>query len=774
MSPTTTTDWGILEFLSAHPQPIRDLLGTYPKATVYARLRALQAKGLVAKRGREYLLTTAGLQAKAQRESAPALEGLNGVYAPLRVVPSPQHRAQVELAISALVLRQLTDQEEHHAGFLLLGPPLTWKSAGGRFLCLVAGADPEACVVDLAAESGRSLWVRRGAAGDIRSQRALLSAPIIVLDEYGLADRAVRQTVAPFVSGRRRVPFENEILPITPVPVVITNPRPGNSLSARTGFSPAQLRRLVPCDLGAVSLPDLALEGGQAIEAARQAGPLALRPPRGSCGEFRSAAVKLLRQVLVPEAVGSVDVELLIGLGRGLTGWLTPVVAMQQALYDFLLVVETVGWVRPGWLEAVRVFPDGGEGAALPVGTPGPVTQTPESARPPQTISLFPEQTTLTRQKEHPPMNSRDSMLPTFAISDRTKALMAWLAVDAGVSLDQVVEILVEIYRMQRYDDLTFRDLLAVVRLREACETAEISVRDLRIAVNLNVGLQERGLTVLDDIPTTLRVADDLDEAGLSLKDAVAVASLMKAMKKAGVDPRVPEQLQATLERYEALGYEPTQITRLADCWSRLTGLGLGLDDLEPALARLGRLTELGLDGNTAETLAATLDLAGVPQAERGEVLTKAVELGQTGIALAEMQADREALQEEVQQLREEQAALQDALAGGQDELARIQQERDQTQAKLAALEEQATLLQNAIAAGVALQGFLLGDLEAADEFYTLVAVIRGIRRKGSPQLPAFERLTAKIQERVREFLTQISTRPLPPAPGSQGTSAKG
>ena len=138
MNATTTTDGAILEFLSAHPQPIRPLVDRYPKATIYARLRALRADGLVAKRGRQYLVTTAGLQAKAVHEGGQAFDGLMEAYPPLREVPSPQHRALAELEIGALVLRQLTDQEEHHAGFLLVGPSLTWKSSAGRFLCLTA------------------------------------------------------------------------------------------------------------------------------------------------------------------------------------------------------------------------------------------------------------------------------------------------------------------------------------------------------------------------------------------------------------------------------------------------------------------------------------------------------------------------------------------------------------------------------------------------------------------------------------------------------------
>lgn len=769
----TTTDWTILEFLSLQPQPIRDLLGAYPKATVYARLRALQVKGLVAKRGREYLLTTAGLQAKAQREGAAVLDGLTGVYGPLREVPSPQHRALVELAISALVLRQLTDQEEHHAGFLLVGPPMTWKSAGGRFLCLIAGADPAACIVDLAAESGRSLWVRRGAAGDIRSQRALLGAPVVVLDEYGLADRAVRQAVAPFISGRRRVPVENEILPITPVPVITMNPRTGVTLSARTGFSLAQLRRLVPCDLGAVPLPDLALDGERAIEAARQAGALALRAPRASCEDFRAALVRLLRQVAVPESIGIIDVELLLGLGRGLSGWLMPVAAMRQALYDFLLVVETVGWVRPGWLEAVRAFPDRGEGAiSASPDARAPVMQTLQVAHPPRTISLFPERMAPVQKKEHPGMTSRDSMLPTFAISDRTKALMVWLGEDALAPLDQVVEILVEIYRMQRADDVSLQDLLAVVRLRDECETAEIAVSDLRTAVELTVGLRERELTLLDDIPTTLAVAKELDEAGLSLKDAAAVARLMKAMKKAGINPGLPEQLQTALDRYTTLGCDAKQISRLASLWERLRDLGIGLDDLESVVAQVGRLAELGMNGSTAEALAAALSLASVAVAERGGVLGNAVQLGQAGVAFAGLQADLHALEEQNQQLQHQQAGLEGALAEKSAELTRIQQELDQAQTELDGLRDKARLLDDAIAAGRALQGFLLGNLAATDEFFTRVEVIRDLRRKGSPTFQDLETwLTAAIQQRVLDFLKRIST--LPPVPSSQGPAPK-
>ena len=763
MTIMTATDWAILEFLSADPQPIRDLLDGYPKATLYARLRVLQGKGLVAKRSSQYLLTTAGLQGQAERAGAPRFDGLGTVYPPLRETPSPQHRAMDELAIGALVVRQRTDQMEHHASFLFVGPPLSGKSVSGYFLCLVAGADPDTCVVDLAAESGRSMWVRRGAAGDIRSQRALLSGPVIVLDEFGLADRAVRQAVAPFLSGRRRIPFENEILSITPVPIITMNPRPGDTLSARTGCSLAQLRRVVPCDLSAVPLPDLALEGGRAIDAARVRGPLILRPPRASCETFRAAVVRLLRRTLVPEAVGLVDVELLLGLARGLTGWLTPAVAMRQALYDFLLVIETVNWVRPGWLEAVRAFPDPGEGAGSSRAGLDSVTQVPGSAQPPQTISLFPDRMTPNSQKERPGMSSRDSVMPTFTLSERTKGLLVALAIEAPASLDLVVETLIIIRRMHQTNDITLQDLLAVIQLREACATAEIAVSDLRTAVELTAGLRQWGLT-LDRIQTVLQIAEDLTDAGLSLHEARRVADLMKALKKAGIDPRAPDQLDAALQRYAALGYEAQSLTRLAVLWERLERRGLGLDDLAAVLARLDRLTDLGLDGDMAEALATMLGLADVAETQRGEVLAKAVELGEEAITLVQVRADRDARQEEVQRLQIDRAALQLTLAAEQDQLARIRLERDQVQHELAALRDQRTYREDAIASAQALEGFLLSNPDVTDAFFARMVVVRDLRRRRSPHSARIEStLTAATQQRVLDFLKRICRVPLPP-----------
>jgi len=774
MTSLTPADRAVIEFLSSSPRPIRELLRAYPKATIYARLRALQGAGLVAKRGSQYLLPTAGLQVKAAHDGGRPFDGLVEAYPPLREVPSPQHRALLELEIGALVLRQLTDQEEHHAGFLLVGPSLTWKSSAGRFLCLTAGADPATCLVDLAAEAGRSLWIRRDATGDIRSQRGLLSAAVVVLDEYGLADRAVRQAVLPLLSGRRRVPMENDVLPITPVPIITMNPRPGQSLTARTGFSLPQLRRLVPCDLGAVPLPDLALTGARALDAARAAGPLIVRAPKGSCEAFREAVVRLLRQVLVPDAVGIVDVELLLGLGRGLTGWLGPTMALRQVLYDFLVVVETVGWVRSGWLDVVRAFPHRGQDADASVGGRGSAIQPAAPTPPPRTILLFPDRVDLSRPKEHPTMSSRDSVLPTFLLSERSKAQLVWLAENAGIPLDEAVSLLIELYRMQQeFDDPALDDLRAVVRLREACGAAEITASALRTAVEFTAALRQRGLT-LEDIQPALQVAADLADAGLYLEDAIAVVALMKALKKAGINARVPEQLGAALKRFDALGYEPKRLGRMAKLWEQLHALDLGLDDLERLLAQYRQLSELGLDARAAADLATAFDLAGVPAEQRAEVLGKAITLGQTGIALAGLQAERETCLQELRRLQADQAVLRETLKAGRDEQARIEQEETAARARVAALREEAAKEEDAIATAGAFEQFLHGNPDAAHTFFAKVITLHQLRRTRPGQFPNFETgLSVAIQAQVRQFLARISeTAPAAPAPGSAGPSA--
>jgi len=338
-------------------------------------------------------------------------------------------------------------------------------------------------------------------------------------------------------------------------------------------------------------------------------------------------------------------------------------------------------------------------------------------------------------------------MMPSFTLTDHSKSLLVAVAVDAQVPLDRAVEIVTSSYRIQRLnDDVTFKDLLAVVRLRERCDTTEISVDDLRTAVELSAGLSERGLT-LDHVQTVVQIGDDLADAGLSLKEAAGVADLMKALKKAGVDPRLPDQLQATLKRYATLGYEPKPIARLAALSERLASFGLGPDDIEGMLTRQARLANVGLDGDAAEILAARLDLAQVPENQRRTVLEHAACLGEQGIQLEEIEHKLERAEERLEGLQKIIDVVEEGVTNAE--------------AELTALKDQAARQEDAIAAGRALEGFLLDHPDATDEFFARVAVLRDLRRRAGNSLQPTRletTLTTKTQQSVLKFLRQVST----------------
>ena len=89
------------------------------------------------------------------------------------------------------------------------------------------------------------------------------------------------------------------------------NARLKASLEERTTFNAPQLRRLALCDLDQVRLPDLAIIGRQALQAAQHQ-PLTVPMPRTDCQQYRPQIVRLVRDLMTPDAQPLVDVELVI------------------------------------------------------------------------------------------------------------------------------------------------------------------------------------------------------------------------------------------------------------------------------------------------------------------------------------------------------------------------------------------------------------------------------------------------------------------------------
>jgi len=390
------TDRVILDYCHNDFRPVTPLKGTVPSGSLYRHVGRMVKVGWLERQGALYRATEAGLHQLAALASGTTWDVLSDVYPPLALIPTLAHRALAELILAAIVARQHAIRPDRHPFFGACGGTLRWKTSLGRFVCHALGLDPGMQVVDCGTEGGKSLSFRRGSDGTLVFKRALLDTAFVVLDEFQLADRAVRSALGIFLRGRLVMPVENQQLTIQPVPLLTLNPKVAPTLEGRLGLSPPLVRRALLADLDAVPMPDLAAVGERAVEAARAQPPLVLRAPQADIEGFHDAIVDLVREVLLPDAHERVDVEIVVNLSAGMTAFIPEaVVAIAQVVHNVGILAETLGWTRPGWIEPVTAFKHGAKGpgartsALVRVVTPEvPVTVHETQPAAPGTISL--------------------------------------------------------------------------------------------------------------------------------------------------------------------------------------------------------------------------------------------------------------------------------------------------------------------------------------------------------------------------------------------------
>ena len=350
-------DRAVLEHCQEDFHPVTALKGQIPAGTLYRHVKRLVSLGWLEKRGTRYRTTAAGRRQVEAAASARTWTALETVYPPLAVVPTATHRAAIELIFAAVVARQHEVRPDRHPYFVVFGGTLHWKSSVGVFVCSALGLDPALHVVDCGTETGKSVAIRRGNTGAVVFERQLLQAPFVTFDEFLTASPEVRAALGVFLGGRLVVALENQQLTVRPVPLLTLNPRPKPTLEQQIGLSAPQIRRAILVNLDAVTLPDLARSGERALEAARAHPPLPLGPPAVDCRPFHDRIVDLTRAILAPDAHGRVDVEIVVNLATGMTAFIAdPTAAIAQVGYDLGLVAETLGWTKPGWIEAVTTF----------------------------------------------------------------------------------------------------------------------------------------------------------------------------------------------------------------------------------------------------------------------------------------------------------------------------------------------------------------------------------------------------------------------------------
>jgi len=217
----TATDWAILDScrMTVRPSP---LLASCP------RRRSITGSSAPDRRTRGQARDNVrahfgGSTGEAEREAEASAEGLAGVY--LRFVTS-QHLStrMLELALAALVLAN-TPTKRNAMPDSCFSAPRDLEDLGRPVPLFCRRSRSLTHVVDLATETGKSLWIRRGPRRD-RCRADLAGCAAHRLDELQAADSAVRRAIAPLLSGRRRVPVENSIRTLSPVPVLTMNARP--------------------------------------------------------------------------------------------------------------------------------------------------------------------------------------------------------------------------------------------------------------------------------------------------------------------------------------------------------------------------------------------------------------------------------------------------------------------------------------------------------------------------------------------------------------------
>lgn len=355
----------ILEFVRDDYSSLKGLLEEIPRTTLYRHLDRLLALGYVRRRGSEYRMTESGGRAIEESKGAAGIgpqEPIGGGFGLLGGVPDSTLRACIRLMLGAVAARWHRLAGDTHPNFVLFGPPNSWKTWTCRVVCRLLGLDEDKHIVLVPSETGKSLFARRDAAGNVAWRRNLLSSPFFVADEVHEADAATRKALRPYLQGRLTIPMENDQLDLRPVVALTLNPFQGNDLPTLTGLELFILRRSVVLDAGRVALPVAIRHRGREILQQIPLGGLSSIPkPERRLPTWFDEVANALEGMLSPQTkdLNIVNYDLVGTLCLGYSAYLSFPEAALWALRDYLTVVETLGWTRPVWRDRLSVIARG-------------------------------------------------------------------------------------------------------------------------------------------------------------------------------------------------------------------------------------------------------------------------------------------------------------------------------------------------------------------------------------------------------------------------------
>ena len=705
-------DRQVLEFCLEDFRPLKPLARTTPSGTLYRHVKRLVRLAWLTKEGNLYRTSDAGRRQLAAVATGQSWDTLERLYPPLELVPTRVHQALVELIWAAMVARQHAISAERHPFFVAFGSTLRWKTSLGRFLCHATGLDPAVQVVDCGSEAGRSLTFRRGGDGSLVSKRGLLDTSFVVLDEYQTADRGVRRTLGIFLGGRLVMPVENEELTVGPVPLLTLNPKDAPTLEGRLGLSAPLIRRALLANLDAAPLPDLATVGERAIDAARAHPPLVLSAPRSDVRGLHDVIVDRVRGVLLPSAHERIDIEIVTNLCVGMTALIPEEApAIAQVLHGVGILAETVGWARPGWIDAVSDF---GRGANRPTVSASAFAA---QDRAPEGLKKAASESVLSLAVP-PPRPRRQTSVPDLDLSEALRARVIWFAMETQQDVEDALTTLLDFFLEWRESGASIEMLAAILRLGERLELTGVEVDTLSGFLETLEQLRKEGCD-FGDVPEARRVIGMLGMLPFSWtwEQAESAMQAVAIVLEAGIELADVIRFLEQHRRLEALGFgEPTAVA------------------VAEALGRAGAVGE-----RRATVLSVLVETAG-SQADLDALVAEHQRLE---AAVNELATTEQRWQTAVQQHREHVERLKGAVARLSETQDRLQTERDEAA--------------DSLAVANALRAFLMGRTAEAESLWTSLDGLLSWRKRGGRVDDALgQMLTEGVHRKILAFFQKL------------------
>jgi len=709
-------DRQILEFSLDGFRPLKPLARSIPSGTLYRHVSRLVRLAWLKKEGNLYWTTEAGRHQLAEVASGQQWDALTQAYPPLGQVPTPVHRALIELIWAAIVTRQHELRPDRHPFFVAFGSTLRWKTSLARFLCHAVGLDPAVQIVDCGSEAGRSLTFRRGSDGALVSKRALLDTAFVALDEFQTLDRSVRSTLGIFLGGRLVMPLENERLTVRPVPLLTLNPKDAPTLEGRLGLSAPLIRRALLANLDAVAMPDLATVGERAVDAAKAHPSLVLPAPRADVQDSHDAIVDLVRGVLRPDAHERVDVELIANLCAGMTAFIPePAAAIAQVVHGVGVLAETLGWARPGWIEVVSDF---GRGPKRPTAGTSALARVASSETPAPNVAKERAPRTSISVVVPPSPPRRRTSVPELDLGEKLSARLIWFAMETQQDVEVALTTLLDFFLERREAESTIETLAAILRLGQQLELAEVDPGTLDAYLKTLEQLQKQGCS-FEDVPEALRLIGVLEALPFNWtwKQAETAMQAVAAM----LDGEIK------------------------------------LSDVTKFLGRHRQLEALGFEEATAGTVAEALARAGATGDRRDAVLEALVEVAGHEVDRASLNDECQRLEASANSLRAEEEvwkariqALRDQVGRLKTAVARLNETRGRFQA-------QCDEAQGSLAVADALRAFLMGRTADAEKLWTTLEALLAWRRRGGCVEDAVgQMLTEGVRRKIIEFFQKL------------------